>query len=328
MRGRLPTMAITKRLAIQFCGTALLFSAFVSLTTSGVLLFASVLGYLPYSDRLGPGWWGRAHCPSLGEIGNYLGFAPLFAYFCLFFGLGFFLLSLVLGIASTPKWLTRVIGGLIGVLAAGLAVTGAGWYLALAAIGPDSAMVAGLFYGVFLFPLFVFSREQRLAIWQRSIVIAAATAVFILWIVWPLLPRKPVPGVAVLVNRVTPGPVPVDWRPSQYFRAETWDELSNLHLTGELHGGIQSAMSGEGQEIDVAVIALQPIDREYRVAVPLSGHVVYVLHDGRLEPHPAFTTKDKRTIILKPGVDSKWDGGQISLGHEFSPHTWYPTISR
>ena len=58
MRGRLPTMAITKRLAIQFSGTALFFSAFVSLTTSGVLLFASVLGYLPYSDRPGPGRWG------------------------------------------------------------------------------------------------------------------------------------------------------------------------------------------------------------------------------------------------------------------------------
>jgi hypothetical protein len=320
-------MATAKRLAIQFCGTALLFSAFVSLTTSGVLLFASSIGYLPYSDRPGPGWWGHVHWPSLAEIGTYLGFAPWFAYFCLYFGVGFFLLSLVLGVASTPKWFTRIIAGVIGALAASLSVASAGWYLALAAIGPNCAMVAGLIYGVFLFPRFVVPREQRLAIWQRSIAITAASAVFILWIVWPLLPRKPVPGMAVLVNRVAPGQVPVDWKRSEYFRAETWDELSNLHLTGELHGGIQSAMSGEGQEIEVAVIALQPIDREYRVALPSSGHVVYVLHDGRLEPHPAFTKKDKRTMVLKPGLDPKWDGGQINLGHDCRPFTWYPAIS-
>ncbi len=317
-----------KKFAIQFCGTALLFSAFVSLATSGMLLFASVIGYLPYSDRPGPGWWGHVHWPSLAEIGTYLGFVPFFAYFCLFFGLGFFLLSLVLGLASTPRWLTRVIGGFIGALAAGLAVAGAGWYLALAAIGPDAAMMAGLLYGVFLFPRFVFPREHYLAIWQRSIVIAAVSAAFILWIAWPLLPRNPLPGVAILVNRITPGPESVDWQPSQYFRPETWGELSNLHLTGELHGGVQSAVSGEGQEIEVAVIALQPIDREYRVSIPASGHVVYVLHDGRFEPHPAFAKKDKRTMLLKPGVDSKWDGGEISLGLGFSPFTWYPTIPR
>lgn len=321
-------MTKAKRFGIQFCGTTLLFSAFVSLTTSCVLLFASALGYLSYSDRPGPGWLGHIHWPSLAEIGTYLGFAPWFAYFCLFFGLGFFLLSLVLSFASTPKWLTRVIGGVIGASAAGLSVAAAGWYLALATIGPDSAMLAGLLYGVFLFPRFVFPREQRIAIWQRSITIAVASGAFILWIVWPLIPKKPVPGVALIVNRVTPGPVPVDWQPSQYFRAETWGELSNLRLTGELHGGVQSTISGEGQEIEVAVIALQPIDREYRMTLPANGHVVYVLHDGRLEPHPAFTKKDKRTIILKPGVDSKWDGGQISLGQSFSPYTWYPTIPR
>ena len=131
-------MATAKRLGLQFCGTAILFSAFVSLTTSGVLLLACVLGYLPYSDRPGPGWWGRVHWPSPAEIGTYLGFAPWFAYFC-------------------------------------------------------------------------------------------------------------------------------------------W-----------------SALSGEGQQIEVAVIALQPIDREYSVELPSGGHVVYVLHDERLEPHPAFTKTNEQ----------------------------------
>ena len=158
-------MSIAKRFAVQFCGTALLFSTTVALGTSLTLLVASSVGYLPYSDRPGPGWWGRVHWPSLAEVGTYLGFAPLFGYFCLFFGAGLFLLGLVLGFASSPKWLNRILGGIISALAAGLAVAAAGWYLALAQIGPDVAIVLGLIYGIFLFPRFVFLREPRLPVW-------------------------------------------------------------------------------------------------------------------------------------------------------------------
>jgi len=161
--------------------------------------------------------------------------------------------------------------------------------------------------------------------------IATASSLFVLWIVWPLLPKRPVPGISILVNRVTPGPVHIDWKPTGYFRTETWDELNNLHLKGELHGGVQSTQalaSGDRGEIEVAVIALQPIDHEYRLAIPAAGHVVYVLENGQMEPHPQFTKKDKRTITLRPGADPKWDGGQVKVGDKFDPFTWYPAIPR
>ena len=147
-----------KSLARRFAGTALLFAAVVSAGTSLVLLVSSCLGYLPYSDRPGPGWWGRVHWPLWSEFVTYIGFAPWFAYFCLFFGFGLFGLCLVLGIASTPRWLNRLVGAVIAAPAAGLAVASAGWYMALAAIGPDAAIVFGLLYGVFLFPCFIESR--------------------------------------------------------------------------------------------------------------------------------------------------------------------------
>ena len=133
-------MPLLKSLGRRFAGTVLLFSGFVGIGTSIVLLLSSCAGYLPYSDRPGPGWWGRVHWPSWTEFLNYIGFAPWFAYFCLYFGLGLFGLSLILGAASTPRWLNRLIGGLIAAIAAGLGVMAAGWYLALAEIGPDSAL--------------------------------------------------------------------------------------------------------------------------------------------------------------------------------------------
>jgi hypothetical protein len=154
-----------KSLARRFAGTALLFSGIVGIGTSLVLLLSSCFGYLPYSDRPGPGWRGRVHWPSWTEFVTYIGFAPWFAYFCLFFGLGLFGLCLVLGVASTPRWLNRLVGGVIAAAAAGLAVMAAGWYLALAAIGPDAAIVLGLLYGVFLFPRFIESRSRPMPVW-------------------------------------------------------------------------------------------------------------------------------------------------------------------
>ena len=46
--------------------------------TALLLFVASAVGYLPYSDRPGPGWHG-AHIPGLREIGFYFSFAIFFA---------------------------------------------------------------------------------------------------------------------------------------------------------------------------------------------------------------------------------------------------------
>src|SRR5580698_10243966 len=133
-------MQTARRVVTQFLGTVVLFSALVGVVTSAALLLASAAGYLPYSDRPGPGWWGKVHWPKASEVGFFFGFAPWLAYFCAFFGCGFFVLGIVLGFASAPKWLIRTLGGLIGALPAGLAVAGAGWYVALASMGPDVGM--------------------------------------------------------------------------------------------------------------------------------------------------------------------------------------------
>jgi hypothetical protein len=162
-----------KSLGRRFAGTTLLFSIIVSVGTSIVLFVSSCIGYLPYSDRPGPGWWGSVHWPSWAEFSIYIGFAPWFAYSCLFFGLGLFGLSLVLGAATTPRWLNRILGGAISAMAGGLAVLGAGWYLALAEIGPDAAIALGLAYGVFLYPHFVQPRSEPLPIGLRIGAVAA-----------------------------------------------------------------------------------------------------------------------------------------------------------
>ena len=323
-------MQLLKSLGRGFAGTALLFSAFVSIGTSLVLLVSSCVGYLSYSDRPGPGWWGRVHWPSWVEFVNYIQFAPAFAYFCLFFGLGLFAFSLVLGIVSTPRWLNRLLGGVIAALAAGLAVMAGGWYFALAEIGPDAALVLGLLYGVFLFPYFIQPRRQPLAMWIRIPAAACAMALFLYWIISPFLPQKPVPEVRFDLVRVTAGDKAIVAWPFEGAGVST--ELAALNIRGETHGGIEQA-GGAGQnapQIDLELIALEPITKEAKLAIPKTGYVVYVLKDGVWMAHPSIVEKDKRALIIEPGVDPEYDGGRVKLGKEgkFSAFTWYPGIRK
>jgi hypothetical protein len=323
-------MHLLKSWVLRFAGTALLFSCTIGVGTSLVLLVSSCVGYLPYSDRPGPGWWGRVHWPSWAEVTTYFGFAPWFAYFCLYFGLGLFVLSLVLGFVSTPRWLNRIIGGLIAALAAGLAVMAAGWYLALAEIGPDAAVVIGLLYGVFLFPRFIEPRAQLISMWMRIGTVTCTVALFLYWIVSPLLPKKPTPSVNFDLVRVTAGDKPVI--AATFLGAGISNELASLNLRGETHGGIGGGggTSQNTPDIEVELIALEPITKDAKLAIPESGYVVYVLKDGVWTAHPSISTRDGRTFTIEPGTDPHFDGGQLKSGDEtdFEAFTWYPVIPR
>jgi hypothetical protein len=318
-----------KNLGISFAGTVLLFSAIVSLGTCCVLLICDCFGYLPYSDRPGPGWWGHLHWPAWAEIATYFGFAPLLAYGCLFFGFGLFVLSLALGLASPPRWMNCVLGALYAGAAALLAVAGAGWYFAIASIGPDSAGILGIAYGVFLFPRFVPLSTSRRAAWIRVSVAVCAGGLFAYWIVMPFLPRKQRALISYDLVLLTPGNQPVT--PPVWLGEDVAQEIKTLNLHGVTHGGIGSTSgSYEGApEIHVELIALEPITAKARLSIPKQGSVVYTLQGGIWTAHPSISKTDKRTLILQPGIDPKYDGGQVQIdGEKLFSFTWYPTISK
>jgi len=324
---------VLKSLGFRFAGTALLFSGIVGIGTSLVLLLSSAIGYLPYSDRPGPGWWGHAHWPSWAEFANYIEFSPWFAYFCLYFGLGLFGLSLVLGIASTPRWLNRLLGGVIAGAAAGLAVMGAGWYFALAEVGPDAAIILGLLYGVFLFPRFIELRPKPITMWMRIGAVSCTAALFLYWIASPFLPKKPVPDLSYDLVRVTAGEKAVV--AASYQGPDISNGVAALNMRGDTHGGIGgsggSGGSGQGvHPIDVELIALEPITKEAQLPIPKTGYVIYVLKNGEWTAHPSVLRKDARTLTVEPGADVRYDGGRLKLGKEadFHAFTWYPVIPK
>ena len=150
------------------------------------------------------------------------------------------------------------------------------------------------------------------------------------WIVLPLLPKKPIADIRYDLVRVTAGDKAVV--PAAYQDKEISGELAALNLRGETHGGIGGLASSEpdAPHIDVELIALEPISKEARLAIPKTGYVVYVLKGGTWTAYPSISKNDGRTLMIEPGMDPKFDGGQTKLSNDprFQAFTWYPVIPK
>jgi hypothetical protein len=294
-----------------------------------LMLLVTCIGYLPYSDRPGPGWQ-APHWPHKEEIEFFVGFAAYLGVPTLLYGLGQSLLAIVYGICSLPKWLLRLLGAITGYIAAGLLMAAVGWMIAIAPVGVYIASGCGLLWGVLVMPALVVPRQEHLPITLRVALPLLLDAAAIFYLVYPLIPKKPVAPITFELNRITEGEELVRADRTEYLKPETQQEIDGLNLRGRLHGGMQSTQGTNSGDVDVVVLALQPIDHEYKLDVPAKGHVVYVLADGKLTPHPLFQEKESKHIWLRPGVNATYDGGQIKVGDapEFSAFTWYPTIRR
>lgn len=97
------------------------------------LILAPLFGYLPYSDRPGPGWYARFPAMGWGEFwANTWGMLK----FGLFFGILFLIpgalgVLLIRGVEQVVRhrMARRGVAALIAALAAGWWMVGAGWYI-------------------------------------------------------------------------------------------------------------------------------------------------------------------------------------------------------
>jgi hypothetical protein len=120
------------------------------------LSLAPVFGYLPYSDRPGPGWIGKF--PGIGwadlwHVVVYMsGWALLLMPLAIVAGLVVFSIARVLECFGTPRIIVAGVGGLLAGLVSGYIVAGVGWYIAIAETPVYFAAALGLIYGSVLLP--------------------------------------------------------------------------------------------------------------------------------------------------------------------------------
>ncbi|HET6934028.1 MAG TPA: hypothetical protein VFI72_04260, partial [Candidatus Angelobacter sp.] len=119
-----------------------------------LLIIINSSGYLPYSDRPGPGWQ-MPHLPTTQELGFFFGFSVLLLTGTAIVAALFVVAGVILAFCRLPGWALRLVAAPIAFLSAGLMMDGAGWYIAISALGVYIAAGCGLLWGIFVFPWLV-----------------------------------------------------------------------------------------------------------------------------------------------------------------------------
>jgi len=165
-----------------------------------LLILADGVGYLPYSDRPGPGWH-VAHVLSFQEVGFYAGFALLLLRGTTLCGATFSVSGLVLGFCALPRWVVRLMAVPAAFLASGFIMAAAGWYIAISALGVYAAAGCGALWGFFVFPRLI---PQLGKVLPTSLRIAVPIVMFLgaaYWLIRPLLPDPGLTNAKVEVIR-------------------------------------------------------------------------------------------------------------------------------
>ena len=120
------------------------------------LTVAPVFGYVPYSDRPGPGWYGKF--PALSWTQFWHGAVDMFDWalllvpYAVVAGLILFTVARLLERFRTPRVAVAIVCAVVGWIGSGYVVMAIGWYIAIGGVAVDLAAALGLVYGGFLLP--------------------------------------------------------------------------------------------------------------------------------------------------------------------------------
>ena len=168
-----------------------------------LLVGCGLVGYLPYSDRPGPGW-GASHLPGWEEIQFYMGWDVHMAPLLLLGGTIFYIFVLLMGWLRAPRWLLSLSAGIFCGLLSLVVTAGVGWYISIAAFPAYGAGVLGLLFGCLILPRFAPQSGTKWPAWVRTIGATAAILGLGLSIIYPILPERDSQELEVVFVRLVP----------------------------------------------------------------------------------------------------------------------------
>ena len=157
-----------------------------------LLILVNSIGYLPYSDRPGPGWQMPPHVPTGPELRFFISFAFLLVKGTVFYGFMFSVSALILAFCSVPRWALRVLAVPTAFLASGVMMDAAGWLIAISALGVWTAAACGAVWGFFAFPRLIPPMNRLL---PTTIRMTLPIVMFVGGTYWLLKPLLPDPGL-------------------------------------------------------------------------------------------------------------------------------------
>jgi hypothetical protein len=245
------------------------------LAPSLLLLAVNSLGYLPYSDRPGPGWQGP-HLPSKGELQFFFGFAVVLLRGTAFYAALFAFLSRVLGVCRVPRWSLRLVATPLAIFSSGIMMAAAGWLIAISPLGVYTAAICGGTWGLLIFPRLIPKIAYVPPLPIRVIVPVLLFVIGGYWLIRPLLPNQSLTNAKVeIIRRDGSGGPPFNLEylgpgfEGSVGDANTYFSVSRLEFT----------TSGRNQA-RVLLVVDDPIPVPHTFVLPRTGVAVFRQSNG------------------------------------------------
>ncbi len=237
-----------------------------------LLIIVNSVGYLPYSDRPGPGWQ-MPHLPSGAEMQFFGGFVLLLLPATALYGVSFAAAGLALGFCLLPRWALRVLATPTAFIASGLMMAAGGWMIAISSVGVYIAAGCGALWGLLVFPGLVPLMDLGLPIAIRRVLSILVIAAGTYALIKPLLPDPGLTNAKIEIIR----------------RDDSGADLSGVDLS-YIGPSIVREVKGSGKYVSVSRMEFKTDDRnQVRILLivddahpisntfllPRSGDVVY-----------------------------------------------------
>lgn len=240
-----------------------------------LLIAVNSAGYLPYSDRPGPGWQ-EPHLPSKDELEFFFGFALFLLRGTALYGALFAALAWLLGFCRVPRWGLQLIATPLGFVSSGILMAAAGWMIAISSMGIYTAAICGGAWGLLAFPRLIprASYTPPLPIRIIAPIVVFATSAY--WLIRPLLPNRALTNAKVeVIRRTDTGGTPfsADYLGSDFAvavnEASKYASVSRLEFTTD----------GKNQ-VRALLIVDDPLPVAHTFVLPRTGTVIYRQNHG------------------------------------------------
>jgi hypothetical protein len=240
-----------------------------------LLLAVNSSGYLPYSDRPGPGWQ-SPHLPSKEEIQFFFGFAFLLLKGTAFYGSLFGLLAIILGFCRVHRYGLRLVATVLAFISSGIMMAAAGWMIAVSSMGVYTAAICGGLWGLLAFPRMVPRLSYAPPIAVRIILPLLVFVSGGYWLIRPTLPDRALTNAKVeIIRKSDSGKAPLDL---DYLGPEFADRLRGANTYSPV-SRLEFATDGKNQ-VRVLLIVDDPQPTAHTFVLPRTGAIVYRQRNG------------------------------------------------
>jgi hypothetical protein len=291
------------RSLVEWVISLALYALVVAVGTLIFLVGSLMVGYLPYSDRPGPGW-GRGAFDWSG-FSFFLSWLPLLLYFLLYIGAALFPLARLLSWFHSPRWLLRVFGGLFAGIAALVGVSAAGWYIAISAYPVYAGGMSGMIYGALILPRFAGPVRSGPAKWWQWIGTAATIVGCGAFVAYPLIPHdQPNESLEVEVVRLIAGPGDLTAQTKAGLNQRELKYLKSLGLTGTLDLESSGQYGPRAQHERVVIVLTAALRSFAEFREPSADDVIYVQQGDAWIKNPpeAPTIRKKISVYTSNGI--------------------------